>query len=97
MFVKRTSTEAEDNIKVIFFFSIFFQINEHAKNHAFAIIFYLSGVLMILGGSLEFEKGHNREIQERPSDNIELPEVTPAFFLFFLLKLFIFFVFFLFS
>ncbi|CAH3176181.1 unnamed protein product [Porites evermanni] len=33
-------------------------------------------VLMILAGSLEFEKGHNNEIQERPSDNIELPEVT---------------------
>ena len=33
------------------------------------------GVLMILAGSLEFEKGHNNEIQERPSDNIELPEV----------------------
>ena len=30
---------------------------------------------MILAGSLEFEKGHNNEIQERPSDNIELPEV----------------------
>ena len=52
-------------------------------------MFHLSGVLMILGGSLEFEKGHNREIQERPSDNIELPEVIPAFFPFFLLKLFI--------
>ena len=34
------------------------------------------GVLMILAGSLEFEKGHNNEIQERPSDNIELPEVS---------------------
>ena len=66
-----------------------FQINKLAKIHTFAIIFYLSGVLMILGGSLEFEKGHNREIQERPSDNIELPEVIPAFFLFFLLKQFI--------
>ena len=31
---------------------------------------------MILAGSLEFEKGHNNEIQERPSDNIELPEVS---------------------
>ncbi|XP_020622876.1 translocation protein SEC63 homolog [Orbicella faveolata] len=32
-------------------------------------------VLMILAGSLEFEKGHNNDIQERPSDNIELPEL----------------------
>lgn len=32
-------------------------------------------VLMILAGSLEFEKGHNNEIQERPSDNVELPEL----------------------
>ena len=31
---------------------------------------------MILGASMEFEKGHNNEIQERPSDNVELPEVT---------------------
>lgn len=30
---------------------------------------------MILAGSLEFEKGHNNEVQERPSDNVELPEV----------------------
>ena len=34
---------------------------------------------MILAGSLEFEKGHNNDIQERPSDNIELPEVGPAY------------------
>jgi len=32
-------------------------------------------ILMILAGSLEFEKGHNNEIQERPSDNVELPEL----------------------
>lgn len=43
-------------------------------------VFVLSvGVLMILAGSLEFEKGHNNDIQERPSDNIELPEVETAF------------------
>lgn len=39
---------------------------------------FFVGVLMILAGSLEFEKGHNNEIQERPSDNIELPEVKTA-------------------
>ena len=39
---------------------------------------FFVGVLMILAGSLEFEKGHNNEIQERPSDNIELPEVKKA-------------------
>nr|XP_058967109.1 translocation protein SEC63 homolog [Pocillopora verrucosa] len=32
-------------------------------------------VLMILAGSLEFEKGHNNEVQGRPSDNSELPEL----------------------
>ena len=37
------------------------------------------GVLMILAGSLEFEKGHNNEIQERPSDNEELPEVRHSY------------------
>ena len=40
------------------------------------IKYKILGVLMILAGSLEFEKGHNNEIQERPSDNIELPEVS---------------------
>ena len=30
---------------------------------------------MILAGSFEFEKGHNNEVQGRPSDNSELPEV----------------------
>lgn len=39
---------------------------------------FFVGVLMILAGSLEFEKGHNNDIQERPSDNIELPEVKTA-------------------
>lgn len=39
---------------------------------------FFVGVLMILAGSLEFEKGHNNEIQERPSDNTELPEVKTA-------------------
>ena len=41
---------------------------------------------MILAASLEFEKGHNSEITERPSDNEEIPIVsvllknTPPFF-----------------
>ena len=30
---------------------------------------------MILGGALEFDKSHNKEVQERESDNIELPQV----------------------
>lgn len=30
---------------------------------------------MILGASLEFEKKHNNEIVERPSDNIEVPQL----------------------
>ena len=74
-----------------------FRINKHANIHTLATIFHLSGVLMILGGSLEYEKGHNSEIKERPSDNIELPEVTPAFFLFFSTQAIHLFVFFFFS
>lgn len=46
--------------------------------HTNVMFSFLLGVLMILAGSLEFEKGHNNEIQERPSDNIELPEVKTA-------------------
>ena len=36
----------------------------------------LKRALMILAGSLEFEKSHNAEVVERPSDNIELPAVS---------------------
>ncbi len=30
---------------------------------------------MIIAASMEFEKGHNNEVQERPSDNSEIPVV----------------------
>ena len=30
---------------------------------------------MILGASCEFDKRYNNEVQERPSDNIEVPQV----------------------
>ena len=30
---------------------------------------------MIFSGSMEFEKRYNQEVQERPSDNVELPKV----------------------
>lgn len=30
---------------------------------------------MILAGSLEFEKSHNNEVQERETDNIDIPTV----------------------
>lgn len=33
----------------------------------------LKRAIMILGSSFEFEKSHNKDIMERPSDNIELP------------------------
>ena len=33
-------------------------------------------VLMILGASMEFEKSHNGEVTERPSDNEEIPSVS---------------------
>ena len=36
----------------------------------------LKRVIMILAASMEFEKGHNHEIVERPSDNEELPMVS---------------------
>jgi translocation protein SEC63 len=32
-------------------------------------------VIMILSASLEFERGSNPEIKERPTDNIEVPKV----------------------
>lgn len=35
----------------------------------------LKRALMILSASLEFDKKHNGEVQERPSDNIELPQL----------------------
>ncbi|RWS25690.1 translocation protein SEC63-like protein [Leptotrombidium deliense] len=35
----------------------------------------LRRVLMILAASLEFEKGHNNEVIERPSDNVEVPQL----------------------
>ena len=38
-------------------------------------IFVLTGVVMVLAGSFEFDKFHNQEITERPSDNEEVPQV----------------------
>jgi len=35
----------------------------------------LRRVLMVLAASLEFEKGHNYEIVERPTDNAEIPQL----------------------
>lgn len=35
----------------------------------------LKRVIMILGASLEFEKKYNKEIVERPTDDIEVPQV----------------------
>ena len=35
---------------------------------------------MVFSGSMEFEKRYNQEVQERPSDNIELPKVNAQFF-----------------
>jgi len=36
----------------------------------------LRRVLMILASSLEFEKGHNYEIVDRPTDNVEIPQLV---------------------
>lgn len=30
---------------------------------------------MVLAASLEFERSHNKEVQERQSDNVEIPQV----------------------
>jgi len=35
----------------------------------------LKRALMILGASLEYDKKHNNEVQERPSDNVEIPQL----------------------
>ena len=35
----------------------------------------VSGVIMVLAASCEFDKRLNSEIVERPSDNEEIPEV----------------------
>ncbi|TRY64193.1 hypothetical protein TCAL_10812 [Tigriopus californicus] len=35
----------------------------------------LKRVLMVLAASLEFERGHNSEIVERPTDNVEIPQL----------------------
>lgn len=39
------------------------------------MIYVFKGVLMILGCSFEFWKQHNKEIVERESDEIELPQL----------------------
>jgi len=38
----------------------------------------LRRVLMVLGASLEFERGHNSEIMERPTDNAEIPQLMKS-------------------
>ena len=38
----------------------------------------LRRVLMVLAGSLEFERGHNHEIVERPTDNAEIPQLMKS-------------------
>merc|ERR1719244_1344301 len=38
----------------------------------------LRRVLMVLAASLEFERGHNHEIMERPTDNAEIPQLMKS-------------------
>ena len=38
-----------------------------------------TGVIMVLAGAMEFEKSHNNEIVERPSDNEEIPAVSSSY------------------
>ena len=42
----------------------------------YVLFFVPLGIIMILAASFEFEKGHNNDVQERPSDNLELPQVS---------------------
>lgn len=35
----------------------------------------LKRVIMILAASLEFDRKHNNEVEERTTDNVELPQV----------------------
>merc|ERR1719187_808063 len=35
----------------------------------------LRRVMMVLAASLEFERGHNSEVVERPTDNVEIPQL----------------------
>ena len=39
------------------------------------LVAIISEVIMVLAASFEFEKSHNSEIVERPSDNEEVPQV----------------------
>jgi len=41
----------------------------------------LKRAVMVLSASLEFEKSHNSEVQERQTDNNELPQVELLHFL----------------
>ncbi len=38
----------------------------------------LKRVLMVLAASLEFERGHNKEVVERPTDNQEIPQLMKS-------------------
>jgi len=38
----------------------------------------LRRVLMVLAASMEFERGHNPEVVERPTDNVEIPQLMKA-------------------
>jgi len=38
----------------------------------------LRRVLMVLAASMEFERGHNPEVVERPTDNLEIPQLMKA-------------------
>jgi len=38
----------------------------------------LRRVLMVLAASMEYERGHNPEVVERPTDNVEIPQLMKA-------------------
>merc|ERR1719418_169575 len=38
----------------------------------------LRRVLMVLAASLEFERGHNSDVVERPTDNVEIPQLMKS-------------------
>lgn len=46
--------------------------------HSEVTIVSFPGCIMVLGASFEFDKFHNKDIVERPSDNEEVPQVRAS-------------------
>ena len=62
------------SVKALYWLKWF--VNCYLEHKEYFGFLQLSGVVMILAASLEFEKNHNSEVIERPSDNEEIPMVS---------------------